>query len=174
MSKQKPTPEESRKIAKEFLLKGTPDTDHAYAHKKGVPTNGTRVYGELLLIPGYDADKQLITMLRIFPNGDKRFLSGTIAKGAYCPIGKPTDGTLYICEGWATGMSIRAATGHAVAVAFSSGNLGEVARIMRQRFPYITLIIAADNDSNGNALKKAEEAALQIDALVVFPEFADD
>ena len=174
MSSQKLTPEESRTIAKKFWFKGEPSAEHTYADKKGVPTDGTRVYGEILQIPGYNADKQLCTVLSIFPNGDKRFLNGTIAKGAFCPIGKPTDGTLYICEGWATGMSIHAATGHAVAVAFSSSNLGEVARLMRDRFPNITLIIAADNDKNGNAIKKAEEAALQYDAWVVFPEFTDD
>ena len=174
MSSQKPTPEESRTKAMKFWLKGVPNAKNVYADEKGVPTDGTRVYGELLLIPGYDADKQLCTVLRIYPNGDKRFLSGTIAKGAYYAIGIPTDGILYICEGWATGMSIRAATGHAAAVAFSSGNLGEVVRLMREKFPHITLIIAADNDKNGNAIKKAEEAALQYDAWVVFPEFADD
>ena len=174
MSSQKLTPEESRTKAKKFWLKATPGFDHPYALKKGVSTDGTRVYGELLLIRGYDADKQLCTVLRIYPNGDKRFLSGTIAKGAYYAIGIPTDGILYICEGWATGMSIRAATGHSVAVAFSCGNLGEVVRLMRERFPHITLIIAADNDKNGNAIKKAEEAALQYDAWVVFPEFTDD
>lgn len=174
MSKQKPTREQSRETAKEFWLKGTPDAEHDYADEKGVPTNGTRVYDEILQIPGYDAEKQLCTVLRIYPNGKKLFLSGTIAKGAYYAVGKPTDGVLYICEGWATGMSIHAATGHAVAVAFSSSNLGEVAKLMREKFPEITLVIAADNDPNGDAIKKAEEAALKYDALVVVPEFADD
>ncbi len=175
MSSQKLTPEQSRAKAKAYWNKGKPNISHEYAGKKGVTIDRERVYYDLLLIPGLDADNQICTVQTISPDGSKKlFLKGSIARGAYYSIGKSTDGILYICEGWATGKSIHAATGHAVAVAFSSANLGEVARIMREEFPEITLVIAADNDKNCNAIKKAEEAALQYDAWVVFPEFTDD
>ncbi len=174
MSQQKLALEQSRAKAQAFWNKCKPTTSHAYAVKKGVTIDRERVYDDLLLIPGLDADNEICTVQMIQPDGTKRFLKGCKAKGVHYFIGKPVDGVLYICEGWATGKTIHAATSHAVAVAFSSVFFKEIARIMREKFPDITLVIAADNDKNCNAIKKAEEAALQYDAWVVFPEFADD
>jgi len=175
MSNQKLTLEQSRAKAKAFWKECKPVTSHEYADRKGVIIDHERAHGDCLAIRGLDSEKKICTIQTISPDGSKKlFLKESIARGAYYSIGKPTDGVLYICEGWATGKSIHAATGHAVAVAFSSGNLGEVARIMRDKFPDITLVIAADNDKNRNAIKKAEEAALQYDAWVVFPEFTYD
>jgi len=93
-----------------------------------------------------DHDKQLMSIQRIYPNGRKMFLKDCPASGLYCSIGKPVDETVVVAEGWATGMSIYLATGLAVAVAFSSGNLGNVAGLMRGKYPDCVIVIAPDND----------------------------
>lgn len=175
MSQQRLTPEQSRAKAQAYWEKCKPITSHEYAVKKGVKIGLERTFGELLVIPGLDAHKQICTVQTINADGtQKHFLKGCIAKGVYWPIGTPAEGVLYICEGWATGKTIHGATGNAVAVAFSSVFFEEVTRIMREKFPEITLVIAADADKNGNAIRQAEEAALLHNAWVVFPEFADD
>lgn len=83
---------------------------------------------------------------------------------------------LFICEGYATGASIHEATGHAVAVAFDSGNLKPVAEALRRKYPETKLIICADNDqwTEGNpGTTKAKEAAEAVGAAIVCPSFTD-
>ncbi len=140
--------------------------------------NGLRVKDNLLLLPMYDAEKKLTCIQKIDPEprpGEpaKKFLYGCQAKDCYYPIGKPTDNTVIICEGWATGKSINMATGLAVAVAFSSGNMPNVARILREKHPDFELILAPDNDKNLRAIEIAESAARQHDCQVVVPQFPE-
>jgi len=86
-----------------------------------------------------------------------------------------------IAEGFATAATIREATGLAVAVAFDSGNLLEVARAFRERDPQRPIVIAADNDHHlplkevplpNVGQVKAAAAAEAVRGVVLTPDFA--
>ena len=82
-----------------------------------------------------------------------------------------------IAEGYATGASIHAATGHAVAVAFNASNLGPVAGAIRKNHSDARLIVCADDDAGtaGNpVLTRAGAAARGTGALVAVPAFGAD
>jgi putative DNA primase/helicase len=61
-----------------------------------------------------------------------------------------------------------------VAVAFNAGNLGAVAKAMRDKFPDLPLILCADDDcrTEGNpGMTKSTEAARSVGALLAVPDF---
>ena len=97
---------------------------------------------------------------------DKRkiFLTGGKTKGCYFPFyfnkfGEPTK-ILMICEGFATGYSVMQNFECDVLVAFSAGNLKEVALNAVNKFTwYDEILIAADNDESHVGEKMALEAA---------------
>lgn len=136
-----------------------PDS-HPYLTRKRVRGFGARQLGEALLIPARDVAGVLHTVQFVYPDGQKRFLTGGRIKGCYCAIGRPA-GILLICEGFATGASLHDATGHATAACFSAGNLVEVARCLRDKFPSIRMVICGDNDvgTPGNPGRTAALAA---------------
>ena len=110
----------------------------------------------------------------IFPDGTKKFKTGTTKHGNYFSIGKPKNNTLLICEGYATGASLHEATGHAVAVAYDAGNIQPVPANLRKKFPDINFVICADNDESGIGQKKAEEAAEAVGGVLVMPPDTGD
>lgn len=127
---------------------------HPYLRRKGVRSFGLRVAADgRLIVPVLDAfDDKGQSLQYIAASGEKRFLSdGKTAGGCFALRAKDgrVDGPLLICEGYATAASLRMATGHAVVMAFNAGNLAEVARIMRQRFPEREIVLCADNDEGG-------------------------
>lgn len=130
---------------------------HPYLKKKGVSAEGSRVADltgadgrvqkNVLLIPIYK-DNRLSSLQRIWPNGFKAFWEGGDVAGGYAALAEAGDdkSTIVICEGWATGKSIREAVGWPVIVAFNAGNLGPVAALMRGKYPDSRIIIASDHD----------------------------
>ena len=150
--------------------------DHPYLAAKGVQNHGTRIEDDgFLIIPMRDTTGKLWNIERINPaNGkDKKGLFGGRRTGLYHSIGKP-DGVLIVCEGYATGASIHEATGHAVAVTFTVGNLLEVAQALHAKYPALRLILAADDDwkTDGNpGMVKAREAAQAVGGLLAVPRF---
>ena len=150
---------------------------HSYLTSKGVQGYGVRVEASgALIVPMRDAAGTLHSLQAISPDGDKRFLSGGKVKGCYHAIGKPA-GVLIMCEGYATGASIHAATGDAVAVAFNAGNLGEVAMVLRSKYPALKIIVAADDDhqTDGNpGMTKATTAAVAVGGFLAVPAFGAD
>ncbi len=73
-------------------------------------------------------------------------------------MGAPQE-VLCIAEGYATGASIYEATGYAVAIAFTAGNLMAVARGLRTKFPDKRLILCADNDVRYSRQSGTDEGA---------------
>lgn len=147
---------------------------HPYLTTKAVQPHGVRDYRGALVIPLYIGG--VLHSLQFIGATDKRFLKDGRTVGCYYPIGKP-DGVLCIVEGFATGATIREATGYAVAVAFNAGNLEAVARAMRTKFPDLILIICADDDylTGGNpGLTKATTAARAVSGLLALPVFDAD
>jgi putative DNA primase/helicase len=97
-----------------------PATSHPYLTRKGIQAHGARIeLDNTLLIPLRDIKGQLHSLQAITPDGAKFFMPSGRVKGCYFPMGMPS-GKLVICEGFATGATIREETGHAVAVAFST------------------------------------------------------
>lgn len=151
--------------------------DHPYLVRKGIKAHGARQVNGNLIIPIY-VDGVLVSLQYISPNGDKLFLKDGRVKGGYYVIGSLEGASaLCVCEGFATGASINKATGHPVAIAFNAGNLQSVALTVRDKFPYLPLVLCADNDveTSGNlGLTKANEAARAVNGLLAIPNFGDD
>lgn len=173
---QKAKHAEARERANLILAESVPSKSHCYLALKGIQPHGARLYKENLVLPIRDQQGVLQTLQFIHTDGKKKFLSGGKVRGGHFSIGKP-DGVLCICEGFATGASIREATGYAVAVAFDCGNLKAAALALRQNYPDVKLIVCADDDSEavGNpGLIKAKEAAQAVGGLLALPNFGND
>ncbi len=152
----------------------TPRCDHPYLAIKGVGAHGIKQDGAALLIPLRDTAGVLHSLQTIDPDGSKRFRGRM--RGCYHAIGKPR-GRVIVCEGYATGASIHAATGEAVAVAFNAGNLAPVAKALHRAYPELVLLFAADDDhrTEGNpGLSAARDAAMAVGGFVVTPHFPTD
>ena len=147
--------------------------DHHYLVRKAITAHGIRTDGHHLLVPMRDTAGKLWGLQTISPDGEKRFQPGVRVKGCYCPIGVPA-GRMTICEGFATGATIHATAGGAVAVCFSAGNLLAVALALREKHHDIEIIVAADDDwqTVGNpGLTAATAAASAIGAKLAVPNF---
>lgn len=161
--------------------------DHPYLTRKGVQAPLLRLYsaseqeeeGELsiggmpcegaLVVPMKDAGGKLTTLEFISAAGEKRWLPGGAKKGARLVMGDVDGAPLVVCEGYATGASIREATGYPVAVAGDAGNLEPVAVALRKAYPAVRLVIAADNDESGRGQDDANKAAAAAGAVVALP-----
>lgn len=119
---------------------------HPYLLKKGIDGNGLRERFGLLLVPLRTDTGELVNLQTIRADGQKRFLPGGQVTGCYACIGGNVGDHLLICEGWATGKSLHAATSLPVACAMSAGNLLAVAESFRRRHPHIRITVCADND----------------------------
>jgi putative DNA primase/helicase len=151
--------------------------DHPYLKLKGIKPHGAKQHGDSLVIL-MRAVGEIQSLQFIAPDGDKRFLTGGRVSGCYFSIGN-TKGAEAICiaEGFATGASIHEATGYPVAVGFNAGNLLAVAKVMREKFPEMRLILCGDDDvrTEGNpGIRKATEAALSVGGLLAIPDFGSD
>lgn len=150
-------------------------TSHDYLTVKGVKAHSIKIEGNNLLIPMRDTSGKVHSLQTIAQDGTKMFMSGGRVKGCYFSIGKPA-GSVIVCEGFATGASIHEATGSAVAVAFNAGNLEAVAVALRNKYPSLKIIIAADDDHQtaGNpGLTKARVAAQAVGGWVAVPVFKE-
>lgn len=166
------------------------EAGHGYLTAKGINPNGARLIhvvdahrlcnrlspelnGPLLVIPIHNAAKKLRSLQFITADGIKRPLTGGEKQGCYFAMGSPK-GQIIVCEGFATGASIRQCTGDAVAVAFDAGNLGAVATALHEKYPGLKIIVAGDDDHQtvGNpGLTKARAAALAVNGWLATPEF---
>ena len=151
--------------------------DHAYVLAKRIKPYGAKQLQDMLVIPAR-LDGKLTTLQFIGLDGTKRFISGGAKKAGRCLIGDLKGAVaLLICEGWATGCTLREATGHPVAIAFDAGNLIHVAQAARAKFPTLPLILCADDDhlTEGNpGITKAGEAAQTVGGLLAVPNFGED
>lgn len=150
---------------------------HPYLARKRIAAHGTRLYKGRLLVPMYDGER-LCSLQLIAEDGEKRFLSGGRVAGCSFLLGESdAPPVLCIAEGFATGATLHEATGCAVVIAFTAGNLAAVARATRDRFPLAKLILCADDDirTQGNPGRtKAREAAEMVGGLLAIPDFGAD
>lgn len=176
-AKQRQHQQSAAKLAKRWWRDADrTDPTHSYLVTKQVRANVLRQRGDELLVPLYHAG-QLVNLQRITLDGSKRFLPGGQVKGCYSPLGTiSADQPLYICEGWATGVTIHESTGAAVACAMNAGNLLPAALHLRARHPDAEIVIAGDDDrqTEGNPGRSAANvAATAVGGQVVFPVWPD-
>jgi P4 family phage/plasmid primase-like protien len=155
------------------------DESHPYLLRKGIKPHMARVDGHgSLVVPVYGSTGELQSLQRIDPGGQKRFYSGGRMRVGHVWLGTPENATtLLLCEGFATADSLHRATGYAVCVCFSAGNLRSVAELVRKRYALARLLICGDDDTrtDGNPGRtKATEAAQAVAAVAVFPRNGDD
>ncbi len=158
--------------------------DHPYLARKGIAPHGARLdRSGGLLVPMFDFAGRLRDLQRIRPDGTKRFSTGGRVQGLHLLLGELRGDApaLLIAEGWATSATLHAATGHAVAVAFSKSNFAIIARTYRERVPGLRIVFAGDNDHHHprrptplpNVGREAAEAAQrEAGDVVALPEFA--
>lgn len=162
--------------ALDIYSKAKPATSqHHYLVKKSVDTaKGLRIADDgRLAIPLYDECKKIVSLQFISSDGQKRFLSGGKINNCCFVIGKPKQ-RLFIAEGLATALSLRAATGDCVVVAFNCGNLKSVAERIKKSISKCEIVIAADNDrftESNPGLTAAKEIEHSLEIKFVYPQF---
>ncbi len=175
---------EARKKCDDLFHSAPPANTHPYLTAKGITAQSFIRISNLeltrgwLAIPLQDIAGTVHSAQFIADDGTKRFLWHGRVQGCFHLISRPnTGGPLIICEGYATGASLHAATGWTVACAMNCGNLLPVAQAFRQSEPTRTIIIASDNDqfTDGNpGLAHARKSAESIKAFLALPEFGDN
>lgn len=145
---------------------------HMYLDKKGFPNEvGLIDFDGKLVVPMRDAKNyQRINSVQFVDRfGEKKFMPGGQAKGSIYKIGSGVK--QWLCEGLATGLSIRAALktmyrDDTVVVCFSAANLAHSAGLLTgPRY------IVADNDTSGTGERFAKAANLP---YIMPPEAGQD
>jgi len=129
----------------------------SYAKRKGIDAPESCRYiaehGGGIVIPmiRYDLPREfaLKGVQVIRDDGTKKFTFGMAKPGTACRLGLAVVGEpVFVCEGYATGMSIRMALErrYAVFVAFDAYNLPSVVESVYQMHPSSPIVICADDD----------------------------
>lgn len=134
-----------------------PREAHPYLVRKGFPQEPGFVLDGELLIPMFDlfAKSEPVGLQRINAAGEKKYLYGQRSKGAIHRMGTGKAREVWLCEGYATALAVRAAvkalyrTADVIAC-FSAGNLAYVAS------RGVGTHVMADNDHS----KVGEDAAV--------------
>lgn len=167
--------EAARLRAKEVISSSKVTRHHPYLKSKGLEDLiSIHEFQNYLVIPMFDELGELWSFQQIYPNGSKYFLKGGLKKGLFYElVGSPDGDTIYLCEGFATGVSINLATDSFVIVCFDTGNLVEVAKTI-PKHPQRKYIVAADNDAwSSNGVNPGLEAARKTGLPYIIPVFDD-
>jgi antirestriction protein ArdC/phage/plasmid primase-like uncharacterized protein len=138
-----------------------------------------------LLLTAQDVNGEIRSVQSIQENGRKRFAAGGAKQDTFHVVGGQglealeKAPAIVIGEGYATADTLSQALGYATVAAFDSGNLPNVAKRLREKFPDKPLVIAGDNDvhlelteGKNPGKEKALAAAKAVDGMAVFPIFA--
>lgn len=167
--------------------------ESGYMAKKGFDARelfGARVSRQgNLVVPVQDATGktwglQVIFKIKNRHGRDKDFTPPGLAKKAhFFQIGMvQRGGVVLLCEGFATGASLRKATGLPVVVAFDAGNLTPVALdLWKAHRKDVRILVCADDDyltearhGKNPGRDAAATAALAVGGAVVWPQFPDE
>ena len=120
--------------------------DHPYLVKKRIkPVGDIYLHNGRLIVPMVKQGGEFSGYQEVYPDGSKYHAAGTIKKGA-CFVIPGSEGTVCLCEGYATGASIHEATGFKVLVAMDAGNLITVAKQLFATNRDQSVLVCADND----------------------------
>lgn len=159
-----------------------------YLERKGVEGEACRyLHDGTLVIPLLRYDKPraeaLRAVQRIRPDGEKLFTKGFSKSGCALRLGQVDQSTrvVMVCEGYATGLSIRMATSRRwpVYVALDAYNLMFVVEILRGLHPDVHLLVCADDDwlsedhdgKNPGRRKALKAARTTPSSSIVWPVF---
>lgn len=155
-----------------------------YLVRKGVEPESVRFLADgAIVVPmiRYESPPRLVGAQVISSDGAKRFVTGTAKQGSACRLGLVEAGRpVLVCEGLATGLSIRLATDRRfpVFVAFDAGNLMPVASLLRSTHPSCPLLICADDDfqTQGNpGVTKAKKVVKAVPfSHLIYPVFSGE
>ncbi|WP_017162734.1 zincin-like metallopeptidase domain-containing protein, partial [Xanthomonas phaseoli] len=180
--------EVSQAVGAEYAAAVAAASDHPYLREKGVGAHDLKVDANgKLLLSMRDVDGTLWSVQRIDVDGTKSFEKDGRKAGTFHLIGdleaagkngKPQP--IGIAEGYATAATVHEATGVPVAVAFDAYNLSAVAAEIAAKFPDRPVVIFGDDDRHradegkvNVGRDRALEAAREIGAQAVFPQFAE-
>lgn len=144
-------------VKAERMIKAAEMRVHPYLARKGFPAATALVWDGLLLVPMRDMTSGAINSVQtITEDGEKKFLAGGKARGSVYRMGSWPE--MYLCEGYATGLSVRAALASlyrqaAVVVCFSAANVAHVAQ-------KIGHYVIADHDVSGTGERYAVASGL--------------
>ena len=169
-SEEKERHQEAAAKASYIWSRATHTVTHPYLTKKGIQAHCARLYKDSLVIPIWN--KNVLASLQFIDNdGNKKMLTGGKLKGSSCNIGQYQSGNpVLIAEGFATGASLFESTGYLTVIAFSAGNLKQVAIDTRSLYPNNEIIVCGDNDKSGVGQIAAREASLAIGGKYIIPE----
>lgn len=156
-----------------LLSKGLHSTN-ALTLGAGLRCGGVAFVAGDLLVPLTDETGNTVNVQLISAAGDKRTLPGGQVKGAYHLAGKSDSKTLWLTEGYATGLTVQRLTGQPVYIALSANNLPSLAAQLRKANPDALMLIAADRDENGTGQLKADEAAKACKGKAALPPKTGD
>jgi RecA-family ATPase len=157
---------------------------HAYIAAKGaagVPLDALRVVpagdslhiarqsmAGYLVVPAYAPDGELQSLQFIPPPGigKKLNLPGANMAGASFTVGWTAPGCrINICEGIGAAWACWQATGAASVVCFGAGNMGKVAKALREQDPSARLVVVPDVGKEDDAHKIAADVGAAIAAM---------
>ena len=157
-----------------------------YLQAKGVQAHQgifTDHVGKTTFVPACDKTGKHWTTQYIGEDGTKRFAKDSRKEGCFHVLGGmealKKAPVLVVGEGYATMATLKETLGHATVAAFDSGNLGAVARALRELFPDKPILVAGDDDRAvmltqgfNPGREKAEAAAAAVGGRAMFPIFA--
>ena len=166
-------------------LKTAENSGQAYLKEKQIKSYGLKLQENNLVVPLYDINGNFKSIQFISPDGTKKFFPEAPIKGAFFSIAKDIlkpekakELVIIICEGMATGATIYEMTSMPTFAAMNCGNLFEVAKGLKEKYPQFKIVIAADNDhkTKGNpGLTTANEVCKRLKLNgVVFPVFTEN
>ncbi len=165
-----------------FDAAGKPSQNHPYLVRKDVPPLGDirMARDGRLVMPIHNPMGHLQSLQFISGEGEKRFLSGGAVHGNFFQIPGDEDEALCIVQDYASGATIRLATGKTVWAALDPRNLIAVAQKARERHPGRDIIfcLAADHGCNASQssfpdICEIRSACGRIGARILFPIFRD-
>ncbi|MBF0185324.1 MAG: AAA family ATPase [Magnetococcales bacterium] len=132
--------------------------------------------GEQVLVAGICVDGNLSSLAMVDEAGRKSFLAGGQIRGGYWPTGDLPNGdgtgqTIIVAEGVADSISCWMATGCTAVAGLADGNLPNVAKWLRNRFPEARIVVVADLLADGSPNRHAAAAAQESGGLLAVPRF---
>lgn len=164
--------------ARKKYLEAVPVVDlHSYLIRKNIPALDGRQIGNNLVVPIYEETGSIVNLQYISPEGRKWFEKGAPKKGCYGKVGKSVTDDAYLCEGYATAVSLHLHTNQTVFWGIDAGNLVPAAQKLKSLYSEVCFTVCADNDryhicGENVGLVEAEKAQLVFSAKpILFPHF---